>query len=225
MYMEQRNRTQTLPATVVINDEQRAVRRALESKVKTAQKAYEYLSQIEDIQPLPPLNQLTQAWLSTLIENKINSVLSADFLTKQDKRDMANQWEQIKCNASYQIKVITDFINEFGNAVKVDEALGQIVFNGLEDEVKKRSTRQVPTEANEHWDLVSQIWERINQLRDWERSHDCVKLSLENLLTMPHYQFAAMWAVSGMKRDHSQDDKPYLLNSRMLQQMQEKRMI
>ena len=149
--MEINKKNCNVPTTIIIEGERRKVDEALRLALQNTQCAYSALRELEDLGEIPEPHNCTSQWLDSVITKKKEAVQHADFLTKEQKLALVEQWEKLAKTASGYVGIIQSFISsipyhQFG----YDEETANIYIKDFATLVDSRCVRSVPAEANTH---------------------------------------------------------------------------
>lgn len=206
-----------MPTTIIIDSERRKVDEALRLALQNAQCAYSALRELEDLGAVPEPHNCTSQWLDCIISKKKEAVNNADFLTKEQRLSIIEQWEKLAKTASGYVGVIQSFIagipfSQYG----YDKETANINIKDFATLVDSRCVRYVPAEARTHWQLVQNAKKAIQDLRKWEKAADLKKYRLEELFDMTPQLIAEEWATGNNKIDHRYDHLPGIEEQRKL---------
>lgn len=206
-----------MPTTIIIDSERRKVDEALRLALQNAQCAYSALRELEDLGAVPEPHNCTSQWLDCIISKKKEAVNNADFLTKEQRLSIIEQWEKLAKTASGYVGVIQSFIagipfSQYG----YDKETANINIKDFATLVDSRCVRSVPAEARTHWQLVQNAKKAIQDLRKWEKAADLKKYRLEELFDMTPQLIAEEWATGNNKIDHRYDHLPGIEEQRKL---------
>ena len=206
-----------MPTTIIIEGERRKADEALRLALHNAQCAYSALRELEDLGAVPEPHNCTSQWLDCIISQKKDAVNKADFLTKEQRLSIIEQWNKLAKTASGYVGIIQSFIagipyHQFG----YDEETANIYIKDFATLVNSRCLRSVPAEANTHWLLVQNAKKAIQDLREWEKAEDLKKYRLEELFAMTPKLIAEEWATGNNKIDHRYDHLPGIAEQRKL---------
>ena len=206
-----------MPTTIIIDGERRRVEESLKMVLTNAQCAYSALKELEDLGEIPEAHNCTSQWLDCIISKKKEAVNKADFLTKEQKLALTEQWEKLAKKASGYVGIIQSFISsipylQYG----YDEETANIYIKDFATLVNSRCVRSVPSEANIHWQLIQNARKAIQDLRQWENGEDLKKYRLEELFAMTPQVIAEEWATGKIRIDHTYDHLPGMVEQRKL---------
>ena len=215
--MEINKKNCNVPTTIIIEGERRKVDEALKTALQNAQCAYSALRELEDLGKIPEPHNCTSQWLDCIISQKKDAVNKADFLTKEQRLSIIEQWEKLAKTASGYVGIIQSFIagipfSQYG----YDKETANIYIKDFATLVNSRCVRSVPAEARIHWQLIQNAKKAIQDLREWEKAEDLKKYRLEELFAMTPQLIAEEWATSNNKIDHRYDHLPGITEQRQL---------
>lgn len=206
-----------MPTTIIIDSERRKADEALRLALQNTQCAYSALRGLEDLGKIPEPHNCTPQWLDCIIDQKKDAVNKADFLTKDQRLSIIEQWEKLAKTAAGYVGIIQSFISgipylQYG----YDEETANIYIKDVATLVNSRCVRSVPAEANTHWQLILNARKAIQDLRQWENGEDLKKYRLEELFAMTPKLIAEEWATGNNKINHRYDHLPGIVEQRKL---------
>lgn len=215
--MEKTEICDEMPTTIIIDGERRKADEALKLALQNAQCAYSALRELEDLEEIPEPHNCTSQWLDCITNKKKEAVNKADFLTKEQKLALTEQWEKLAIKASGYVGIIQSFISNIPYVqYGYDEETANIYIKDFATLVNCRCVRSVPAEANTHWQLIQNVKKAIQDLREWEKAEDLKKYRLEELFAMTPQLIAEEWATSNNRIDHRYDHLPGMVEQRKL---------
>ena len=207
-----------IPETIIIERERQRAADALRDSLKKAHGAYSQLKQMPDLENVPLPHLCTEEWLTTFISEKKESVKKCDFLTLAKKQAQIEDWERLEQMARNHIQILQSFILSLPSDQYICNSDGNFYIRDIDALLDGRCTRQVPPDAQRHFDMIQSVKNGIQTLRDWERERDVRKYKLEELFTMPVEHFTALWATDEIRINHSFDHLPYIVLQRQIQE-------
>lgn len=184
-----------LPKSVVIERERLEEDLSFRSKVRRLQNAYNSLKQIKDLPELPKLRQITEAWLSSYIVEQCRKIESTNHFTAVTREQMVEEWKKIKRTASLHVNYIQAFVRENPCAnIVYDEQIGNYYVANIDTLVNAKVRRQIPDEAQEHFNRLMAVKKAISELRDFEDANDINPHHLAELFTLA--EDATRYAIS-----------------------------
>ena len=177
--------TKELPKSIVIERERDDADQAFRAKVRRLQNAYTTLKRMEDLPQLPELQKITEAWLSAYIVEQCRTIESTKHLTAVTREQMAEEWNKIKRVASLHVNYIQAFVRENPSAIIVyDEQIENYWVTNIPDIVDTKVRRQIPKEAQEHFNRLMAVKEAITELREFEDANDLNPHRLDELFAL-----------------------------------------
>lgn len=215
--MEINKKNCNVPTTIIIEGERRKVDEALRQALQNTQCAYSALRELEDLGEIPEPHNCTSQWLDCIINKKEEAVNKADFLTKEQRLSIIEQWEKIAKTATGYVDIIRSFIAGIPFSQYVyDKETANLYIKDFATLVNSRCVRSVPAETNTHWKLIQNAQKAIQDLREWEKAEDLKKYRLEELFAMTPQIIAEEWATGNNKIDHRYDHLPGIVEQRKL---------
>lgn len=206
-----------MPTTIIVERERRKADEALKQDLQNAQCAYSALREFEDLGKIPEPHNCTSQWLDCIISKKKKAVNNADFLTKEQRLSIIEQWQKLAKTASGYVGIIQSFISSIPfSQYGYDKETANINIKDFATLVNSRCVRSVPAEARTHWQLVQNAKKAIKDLREWEKAEDLKKYRLEELFAMTTKVIAEEWATGNIKIDHRYDHLPGIVEQRQL---------
>ena len=220
---ESQTQDQAMPKRIVLEDERKRIDEQLRNDLRAAQESYAALKAEENLGAIPQPKECTEEWLQSIYEQGKLAVDEAKFLTVEQRNSQKGHWGRLYHRMQPHVARIQSFIAGIQQEQFVfDEQLGTFYYKDLTGLAKERATYDVPDEAAEHWQKIQNIMSAITELRQWEADHDVKKLTLDDLLHFAKNRFIEFWVRGGIKRDHSQDHKPYMADVLARQRAEEK---
>ena len=177
--------TKELPKSIVIERERDDADQAFRAKVRRLQNAYTTLKRMEDLPQLPELQKITEAWLSAYIVEQCRTIESTKHLTAVTREQMAEEWNKIKRAASLHVNYIQAFVRENPSAnIVYDEQIENYWVTNIPDIVDTKVRRQIPKEAQEHFNRLMAVKEAITELREFEDANDLNPHRLDELFAL-----------------------------------------
>lgn len=206
-----------IPSTIIIEGERRKVDEALRLALQNTQCAYSALRELEDLGAVPEPHNCTSQWLDCIISKKKEAVHHTDFLTREQRLSIIEQWEKLAKTASGYVGIIQSFFSSIPfSQYGYDKETANIYIKDFTTLVNSRCVRSVPAEANTHWKLIQNARKAIQDLRQWENGEDLKKYRLEELFAMTSQIIAEEWATSNNRIDHRYDHLPGIVEQRKL---------
>ena len=98
---------------------------------------------------------------------------------------MAEEWKKIKKAASPHINFIQAFVRENPDAnIIYDEQIQNYWVTNIPDIVDEKVRRQIPEEAQEHFNRLMAVKEAITELREFENANDINPHRLDELFAL-----------------------------------------
>ena len=177
--------TKELPKSIVIERERDDADQAFRAKVRRLQNAYTTLKRMEDLPQLPELQKITEAWLSSYIVEQCRTIESTKHLTAVTREQMAEEWNKIKRAASLHVNYIQAFVRENPGAnIVYDEQIENYWVTNIPDIVDAKVRRQIPEEAQEHFNRLMEVKKAITELREFEDANDLNPHRLDELFAL-----------------------------------------
>ena len=206
-----------LPTSIVIDEERKRAANAIRKTLAEAHEAYKSLVKMADLEDVPAPHFCTKAWLMKYINNKKASVSEVGFLSPAQKAAQIAHWEKVGQTALKCIRVLQYFIESLPAGQYVWNKENKAFFiKDIDSLLNERCTRQVPPDAETHYQLILNAKNVIKQLRNWEVEKDIQKVRLETLFNMTPEKLAEAW-VMGLKIDRSHDHLPFVAISRQIE--------
>ena len=208
---ETQTQDQAMPKRIVLEDERKRIDEQLRNDLRAAQESYSALKAEENLGTIPQPHGCTEEWLRAIYEQGKLAVDEAKFLTVEQRNSQKGHWGKLYHRMQPHVAQIQNFIAAIPHEQFVyDEQLGTFYYRDLTGLAKERATYNVPDGAAGHWQKIQAIMGAIKELRQWEVDQDVRKIPLDNLLHFDKNRFIEAWVRGEMKRDHSQDNKPYM---------------
>lgn len=194
--------TQTLPKKIVVRQEFNDADAELRKAVQAMQGAYNTLLSIEELQPLPSLQEIKESWVRSIVEEK-KALISADAsLTQDERKKRFAAWNFIVTRSAKPIATINNILQKWEDSNWMyDKDINNFYITNLEEVVTTIATHVVPQEAHQHFQLIQEALEKVRELRLWEDEHDVKSQPLADLQAVSPIVFAESWITCSMKFD------------------------
>ena len=164
--------------------------------------SFKGLAELVSVDEIPLPDQLSEAWLDSVIEAK-SEVINADGnLTRNQKVARIGLLKSTARNLRQHVKMVEEFVQSVPAGRYVyDEDVKNFHIDNIENYIDELATREVPPEAEEHWQHISKARAAVDELRAFEKSNMRVKKSLNVILRATAESTAEEWATGSNRRD------------------------
>lgn len=166
--------------------------RQLDNVGRSLQQTMAELQNIEELQPIPAdLGDITATWLQQQIDSCTAPIKADKSLTSDERRERLKPWRAISQWASRLVNIVQGILASNGDVIfSIEEGKdGQPRYFISEAQIEavalQRATHTIPPEALLHLELVQQVREKVDALREFERAHNVKRYTIEQLLDMP----------------------------------------
>lgn len=194
--------------TITIERERLQQARQLDNVSRSLQKTMSELQGIEELQPIPAdLADITEDWLQQQLDLCTDPIKADKSLTGDERRERLKPWRAISQRATRLVNIIQGILQSNPDVVFTieDGENGRRYYiseRQLEDIALKRATREIPVEAIQHLELIQEVREKVENLREFEDNHNVKRYTVEQLLNLPWTcGLADMWAVGDIFND------------------------
>lgn len=200
---------QEVPQTVIIGEEKTEAEYRLREAIKSINQAWQKLNAFEDLQPIPPLQQATVAWLNSIIDAKIDAIRLLP-LPQAEKKELSHQWMMLRKDAGNLIRRM-DAIRQTWPLAKweQDTTANTITCSNAAELAEGMSRKPVPREAQQHLDRLCKVAQAIDDLRRWEQRYNVPKMRLESLASLTNEDLFERWASGLMRQDNTPSSDNY----------------
>lgn len=178
--------------TICIQREQLQQSRRLDNVSRSLLKTMSELQGIEEIRPIPAdLGDITTTWLQQQLDQCTAPIKADKSLTSDERRERLKPWKAISQRATRLVNIVQGILANNGDVVFTieDGEDGQPRFYISEAQIeavaRKRATHPVPPQALEHLELIQEVREAVENLREFEDKHNVRRYTLEQLLHLP----------------------------------------
>lgn len=182
--------------TIVVERELIEVENDLRKDIRLMQDAYAALRDMPDYQCPVALSELNAQEIDRLTAQRVSRVEADESLLPSEKEQRIKIYKNLHRAVVTQINVITKVIARWPDAefVYSDSMLNIVPMADLKLIVEKRCVRQVPELCKQHARLITNVFQSIAKLREFEKSEGVSKLRLENLYNLSSERLAEVWA-------------------------------
>lgn len=188
--------TKEIGKTIVVERELIEVENDLRKDIRLMQDAYAALRDMPDYQCPVALSELNAQEIDRLTAQRVSRVEADESLLPSEKEQRIKIYKNLHRAVVTQINVITKVIARWPDAefVYSDSMLNIVPMADLKLIVEKRCVRQVPELCKQHARLITNVFQSIAKLREFEKSEGVSKLRLENLYNLSSERLAEVWA-------------------------------
>jgi hypothetical protein len=194
--------------TVTIERERLQQSRQLDNVSRSLQKTMAELLSIEELDVPADLGDITSTWLQRQIDECTAPIKADKSLTSDERRERLKPWKALRQRALRLVDVVQGILLANPDTVFTveDDEDGQphyyISEAQIEDVARQRATHPVPAEALQHLDLIQQVREAVENLREFEDKHNVRRYTVEQLLHLPwSCGLCDMWVTGDIFKD------------------------
>lgn len=177
--------------------------RQLHNVGRSMQQSVSELQHIAELQQLPrDLADINEDWLQQVIDGCTAPIKQDKSLTSDERSERLKRWRAINQRAKRLVLIVAGILDSNPDvvfSVEEDED-GQpryfIPGEQIEELARQRATHDVPPEALEHLEFIDKCREAVEDLREWEQSHNVRYRNLGELFNTDWQGLAWQW-VSG----------------------------
>lgn len=172
--------------------------RQLHNVSRTMQQTVEELQGIEELQPLPrDLADITADWLQQVVEQCTSPIKTDKSLTSDERRERLQPWKALLKRAKRLVSIVAGILDANPDVVFSVEENGYFIpEEQIEELARQRATHDVPPEALEWLELIQEVREKVENLREWEQAHNVRRRNLGELFNTDWQGIAWLW-ISG----------------------------
>lgn len=178
--------------TICIQRERLQQARQLDNVSRSLQQTMAELQSIKELQPIPAdLADITTTWLQQRLDQCTAPIKADKSLTGDERRERLKPWKAISQRATRLVNIIQGILQSNPDVVFTieDDENGQPHYYISEAQIEavalQRATHDVPPEALQHLDLIQQVREAVENLREFEDNHNVKRYTIEQLLHLP----------------------------------------
>ena len=195
-----------LKEIVLERDLQEAVSNC-QAALNKAQAALYELYKLSDYPTPSTLADVTASGLMAFVAQRIEAVRGTTLYPEQQRGKIIDEWVEWRVKAMPHVAAVEAFVNEWQVVSPVlDTATMAIYTSDLNECLTPLYTVQVPLQAHTHLQLINNMREAINSLRDWEKEQDTIKIPIAKLLAKSDEDIIYSWVKGTIKVDHRYDD-------------------
>lgn len=195
--------------TICIQREMLQQARQLDAVCRCLQQTMAELQDIEELQPIPAdLGDITTIWLQQQIDSCTAPIKADKSLTSDERRERLKPWKAISQRATRLVNIIQGILQSNPDVVFTieDDENGRYSYYiseaQIEEVARQRATHTIPPEALLHLELVQQVREKVDALREFEGAHNVKRYTIEQLLAMPWTSgLCDMWVTGDIIND------------------------
>lgn len=195
-----------LKEIVLERDLQEAVSNC-QAALNKAQAALYELHKLSDYPTPSTLADVTASGLMAFVSQRIEAVRGTTLYTEMQRAKIIDEWVAWKVKAMPHVSAVENFFNDWQVVNPVlDTATMTIYTSDPTEALTPLYTVAAPLQAHTHWQLINNVREDINSLREWEKEQDTYKLPIAKLLQKSEEDIISLWVKGTIKVDHRYDD-------------------
>lgn len=196
-----------LKEIVLERDLQEAVTNC-QAALNKAQAALYELHKLSDYPTPSTLADVTASGLMAFVAQRIEAVRGTTLYTEQQREKIIDEWVAWKVKAMPHVAAVESFVSDWQVVSPVlDTATMSILTSDPTEALTPLYTVAAPLQAHTHWQLINNVREDINSLREWEKEQDTYKLPIAKLLQKSEEDIITSWVKGSIKVDHRHDDE------------------
>ena len=182
--------------TIIIKELAESKERLIRELVATSQKAYRRLVGMQELHEVPAPTHCTMDWASAIGAAEQEKIRQSDILPYEEKTRLIKQWNGIRVNVVKCVSDIAKLLDYVpAENIGYDPKLKVLFVKDIDQLAAQAATRDVPPEANAHWQLVSKAKDAIDQLRKWEDENNVIRTPLRTLIQHNEENILRLWAM------------------------------
>lgn len=196
-----------LKEIVLKQDLQEAVANC-QAALNKAQAALYELYKLSDYPTPSTLADVTASGLMAFVSQRIEAVRGTTLYTEAQRAKIIDEWVEWRVKAMPHVAAVEAFANDWQEVSPVlDTATMSIYTSDPTEALTPLYTVAAPLQAHTHWQLINNVREDINSLREWEKQQDTYKLPIAKLLQKSEEDIITLWVKGSIIVDHSHDDE------------------
>ena len=179
-----------------------------QAALNKAQVALYELHKLSDYPTPSTLADVTASGLMAFVSQRVEAVRATTLYTEAQRGKIIDEWVEWQVKAMPYVSAVENFVNDWQVVCPVlDTATITIYTSDPTEALTPLYTVQVPLQAHTHWQLINNVREAINNLREWEKEQDTYKLPISKLLQKSEEDVITLWVKGSIKVDHRHDDE------------------
>lgn len=184
-------------STIIIQQERDAVIDAIKRDEAALRAAVSKLHDVEELTVPTSLEDIADpTWVRAQINPRITLIKGDASLTADEQRQRQALWLAVKQRAQRAIEKVSLIIERWPGLSWVADEDGKNYHldpNHVDELATERATREVPTLAEQHWRLITQMREAVEALRAFEVENNVKDCPLVMLSRMSESQLYEAW--------------------------------
>ena len=200
-----------IPKTIAISAEVDNEASRIRSCIQKAQDAFAVLRADTSFLMPSTLEQLTPEYCKDFYRDKRRAIDTmivdeANPLEVARKQKLQTKMERKQSETTRLIGLVRAFLDSSDLAPRYDQLCENIVPSAdIHAVAVARVTRNVPEQAQQHYDLIQDVCAAIDRLRTWERKGNVKKIPLQSLCRKSTMQIAEEWATGDIYLSKDED--------------------
>ena len=189
-----------IPKTIAISAEVDNEASRIRSCIQKAQDAFAVLRADTSFLMPSTLDQLTPEYCKVFYRDKRRAIDTmiideGNHIEVARKQKLQTKMERRQSETTRLIGLVRAFLDSSDLAPRYDQLCENIVPSAdVHGVAVARVTRNVPEEAQQHYDLIKGVCAAIHRLREWEKENRIKKIPLNSLCRKTPIQIAEEWA-------------------------------
>ena len=169
--------------TIIVEQERRDAETSLRRGIREIQEQITELQKIAEWVTPSDIKTISYEYFKGVIAPCVDAVRSDISLTEKERQERLLSWRQLCAQVGRHTSRIVAVVEawpevtwEYDNTVK-----NFVPTSDLNSIVDARSTHPVPPLAIEHFELIQEAKNAVQQLREWEEKHNIKTMPLQSL--------------------------------------------
>lgn len=176
--------------TICIERERLQQSRQLYNVSRSLQKTMAELLSIEELDVPADLADITEEWLQHEVNACAAPIRQDRSLTAAEKQERLKPWKALRQRILRLVSIVQGILLANPDVVFTieDDENGRHYYiseQQIEAVARQRATHDIPAEAIQHLELIQELREKVDALREFERAHNVKRYTIEQLLSMP----------------------------------------
>lgn len=183
--------------TIILQQEKQATIAEIKRDVAALREAVDKLHKIEELTVPADLEDITDhSWVRQQVNPRITLIKGDASLTADEQRQRQALWLAIKQRALRTVEKVLQILERWPGLSWLPDEDGKnfhLEQTQIEQVATQRATREVPPQAEEHWELICKMREAVEALRNFEAEHQVKDAPLFYLARMTENQLYQAW--------------------------------
>ena len=169
--MEEKKTERKLPDSILVDEEYRRCRTSWLALLSSAQRAYDYLLNDQDIRDiLPPFKELTETqWIADFVKEKIDEVMKTP-VPYDERMKTVGLWRKLESDVNARVKEIRK-VYGIDPQAKVELQGCHITIGNLDELAKGRAMYVVPQHYKDYYEKIVKLADAVEDLNKYEKDN------------------------------------------------------